>query len=157
MNRITAYNKNEVDQYFSNLEKAMDKYKFSPDRIYNVDETGIFTVPKKTAKRMGPKRIKQFGVISSGERDKTVIVICAMSATGSYIPPLFVYPRVRMNPLLEKSGPTGAMYCCSNNGWSNEKIFLKWLIHFQNKVRATAEAPALLVLDNHSSRISLVF
>jgi hypothetical protein len=155
VNRITAFNKTEVDQYFCNLQKVMQKYNFSPDRIYNVDESGISTVPKETAKRLGPRGIKQFGVIASGERGKTVTVICAMSAIGSYIPPLFVYPRVRMTPLLEKNGPAGAMYCCSNNGWSNEEIFLKWLHHFQDKVRATAENPVLVVLDNHASHISL--
>ncbi|EFA13028.1 hypothetical protein TcasGA2_TC011494 [Tribolium castaneum] len=85
----------------------MEKYNFSFDRIYNVDESGISTVQKETAKRLGPKGIKQFGVISSGERGKRITVICAMSATG-YIPPLFVYPRARMTPLLEKNRPIGA-------------------------------------------------
>jgi hypothetical protein len=123
VNRITAFNKTEVDQYFCNLQKVMQKYNFSPDRIYNVDESGISTVPKETARRLGPRAIKQFGVIASGERGKTVTVICAISADGSYFPPLFVHPR-------EKNGPAGTMYCCSNNGWSHEEIFLKWLHHF---------------------------
>lgn len=155
VNRITAFNKTEVNQYFQNLSNVIDKNNFPPERMYNVDETGISIVPKETAKRLGPKGIKQFGVIASGERGKNVTVICAVSAVGSYIPPLFVFPRKRMTPLLEKNGPAGAVYCCTKNGWSNEDIFYRWLQHFQNHVRATKENPILLILDNHSSHISL--
>ncbi|KAB0805366.1 hypothetical protein PPYR_02336 [Photinus pyralis] len=101
------------------------------NRIYNVDETGISTVPKETSKRLG---VKQFGIISSWERRKNITVIAAFSASGNYIPPLFVFPRKRMSPYLQKNGPSGAIYTCTDNGWSNENVFSLWLKHFQNKV-----------------------
>ncbi|KAB0790474.1 hypothetical protein PPYR_15137, partial [Photinus pyralis] len=128
---ITAFNKTEVDRYFQNLVNVQKTYKFLPDRIYNVDETGISTVPKETSKRLG---VKQFGIISSWERRKNITVIAAFSASGNYIPPLFVFPRKRMSPYLQKNGPSGAIYTCTDNGWSNENVFSLWLKHFQNKV-----------------------
>lgn len=155
INRIMAFNKAEVDRFFVNLENVMSRYHFNSDRIFNVDETGISTVPKENSKRLGPKGIKQFGVVSSWERGKNVTVICAVSASGIYIPPLFIFPRKRMSPVLEKNGPREAVYTCTKNGWSNEAIFMQWLKHFQKKVASNEENPVLLILDNHCSHISL--
>ncbi|KAB0790164.1 hypothetical protein PPYR_15508, partial [Photinus pyralis] len=87
---------------------------------FYVDETGISTVPKETSKRLGPKGVKQFGIISSWERAKNITVIAAFSASGNYIPPLFVFPRKRKSPHLQKNEPSGAIYTCTDNGWSNE-------------------------------------
>jgi hypothetical protein len=42
-NRSTVDEK-EVKMFFDNLEGAMERYKFPPDRVYNMDETGINTV-----------------------------------------------------------------------------------------------------------------
>jgi len=104
LNRISAFNKTEVDRFFQNLISVMDKYKFSESRIFNVDETGISTV-QKPAKIFAPKGQKQVGSAISWERGKTVTVVCAMSTLGQYIPPMFIFPRQRMNPHLQKNGP----------------------------------------------------
>ncbi|XP_052744306.1 uncharacterized protein LOC128199326 [Bicyclus anynana] len=68
---------------------------------------------------------------------------------------MFIFPRKRMTPTLEKDGPTGAIYKCSDNGWINEELFLQWLKHFTHFTKPSAEEPILLVLDNHASHISL--
>ncbi|KAJ4445218.1 hypothetical protein ANN_07019 [Periplaneta americana] len=54
-----------------------------------------------------------------------------------------------------EDGPIGAVYSCSDNGWINETLFLVWLKHFQQHVKATEDDPVLLVCDNHASHISL--
>lgn len=132
-----------------------DKFKFREDRVFNVDETGISTV-QKPCKRLGPKGIKQFGAKTSGERGKTVTVICCVNASGNcYVPPMFIFPRIRMASTLTKNGPCNAIYSCSKTGWSNEECFYQWLEHFQKTVKSSKDDPVLLVLDNHSSHISL--
>ncbi|KAH9636306.1 hypothetical protein HF086_003273 [Spodoptera exigua] len=78
-----------------------------------------------------------------------------MSAAGGYVPPIFILPRKRMTPALEKDGPTGAIYKCLDNGWINEELFLQWLKHFIQYAKPSAEEPILLILDNHASHISL--
>lgn len=60
-----------------------------------------------------------------------------------------------MSLQLGKGGPLGAVYRCSKNGWSNENLFFEWIQHFANYVKASTEDPLLLLLDNHSSHISL--
>ena len=41
INRISAFNRDEVNHFYSNLETLFSKCKFLPTRIYNVDEMGI--------------------------------------------------------------------------------------------------------------------
>lgn len=70
LNRVTAFNKEEVRRFFENLEKVITKYKFAPTRIYNMDETGITTC-HKPSRIVAPKGQKQVGAITSLERRKT--------------------------------------------------------------------------------------
>ncbi|CAH2059779.1 unnamed protein product, partial [Iphiclides podalirius] len=48
--RKMGFNRNQVEGFFVNLESAYQKYKFAPGFIYNMDETGIQTVPDKLPK-----------------------------------------------------------------------------------------------------------
>lgn len=154
INRIKAFNENDVKLFYENLGKLFDKYKFAPENIYNVDESGITTV-QKPSKVLSPKGIKQLGCKTSNERGKNVTVICCMSASGKYVAPMFIFPRRRLASNLEKNGPVGAIYSCSPTGWSNDALFLDWLQHFKKKVKPTQDEPVLLILDNHTSHISL--
>jgi hypothetical protein len=118
-----------------------------------VDETGISTV-QKPAKILAPKGQKQVGSVISWERGKNVTVVCAVSAVGQFISPMFIFPRARMNSQLMRDGPVGAIYRCSKNGWINEVLFFEWLKHFQKHVKSSEEDPVLLILDNQGSHIS---
>lgn len=42
--RSTGFNKAAVNEFYANLKSLMDKFKFNPDNIYNLDESGISTV-----------------------------------------------------------------------------------------------------------------
>ncbi|XP_047108578.1 uncharacterized protein LOC124777278 [Schistocerca piceifrons] len=154
INRIQTFNEEEVNAYFKNLENVFEKYKFIEGQVFNVDETGINTV-QKPERILAPKGVKQIGGATSWESGKNVTVICCFSAAGSYIPPTFIFPRKRMSNLLSKGGPVGAMYGCSVNGWSNESLFFELIQHIQNNVKSTIDDPVLLILDNHSSHVSI--
>ncbi|XP_050499832.1 tigger transposable element-derived protein 4-like [Diabrotica virgifera virgifera] len=154
INRITAFSRNEVTIFFNNLSRLMEKYAFSPNKIYNCDETGVTTVqrPPKIYAEKGQKRV---GFVTSWERGKTTTAMCAVNATGTYIPPMFIFARQRMASHLQRNGPPGALYTCSKNGWITEDIFLTWLQHFQAFVKASKEDPVLLIMDNHSTHCTL--
>lgn len=154
LNRAIAFNKDEVDIFFKLFGDLMEKFDFPPRNIFNVDETGITSVqdPGKIVAEKGQKRV---GSITSGERGQTVTAVCAMSATGIFVPPMLIYPRQRHSVALEADGPRGALYRCSKNGWINEDLFVDWLKHFANHTKPSEKDPILLILDNHSSHISL--
>lgn len=87
------FNKPVVMQFFNLFGKLMDRYKFTPDRLYNCEETGISSVPTNKAKIIPAKDRKQVGTITSIERSKTVAVEKCMNSIGRYIPLLLFFPR----------------------------------------------------------------
>lgn len=149
-----AFNRNEVDLFFNNLDELMTRYQFGPSRIWNVDETGITTVHKPD-QIYAMKGQKQVGAISSGERGKNTTVCCAISASGFYVPPMFIYARQRMTPQLSRNGPPDSIYECSKSGWMTEHLFVEWLKHFCRFAHPSQDNPVLLTADNHSTHISL--
>lgn len=153
--RVIGFNKVQVDRFYQNLKEIYDRHKFKPNRIYNVDETGMSTVPKKTPKVVSTKGKKVVGKVVSAERGITVTAICCMSATGHYVPPAFIFPRKRTRDDLLNDAPSQSICMVSDSGFVNTDLFITWLKHFQSFVHATPEDPVLLLLDNHSSHISL--
>jgi hypothetical protein len=60
-----------------------------------------------------------------------------------------------MSPLLEKYGPSCAVYHYSKSGWTSADLFMVWLKHFAGHTRSSIEHPVLLILDTHSSHCTL--
>ncbi|KAG5865850.1 hypothetical protein JTB14_035343 [Gonioctena quinquepunctata] len=93
--RTSGFNKSNVEIFFKNYSEVMIKYKFSPDRIVNTDESGVLTVMQ--APRIITKSgMKQVGQCVSSERGTLVTFCGIITATGVAIPPLYIFPRVRM-------------------------------------------------------------
>ena len=44
--RAMAFNRTTVNEFYDNLETVMNKFKFQPSDIYNLDETGATTVQR---------------------------------------------------------------------------------------------------------------
>ncbi|KAH9636837.1 hypothetical protein HF086_017080 [Spodoptera exigua] len=153
--RAIGFNKVQVDRFNANLKEVQGNYNISPGRIYNMDETGMSTVPKKTPKVISLKGKKNVNKIVSGERGQTITAICCVSATGNYVPPAFIFPRKRMKGELIDGAPAGSIGMTSDSGFINTDLYLQWLIHFKDYTSPTVDNPVLLIIDNHSSYISL--
>ncbi|KAJ4447007.1 hypothetical protein ANN_08995 [Periplaneta americana] len=99
VNRILAFNEDEIQRAYSNLESLFSKFNFPATRIYNVDETEVSTlhIPSRI---IASKGTTQVSAITSWERGKNITVCCAVSAAGHYIPPMFIFPHQRMSPQL---------------------------------------------------------
>ncbi|XP_039282920.1 uncharacterized protein LOC120351048 [Nilaparvata lugens] len=153
--RIMGFNRVQLNNYFNNLETVMEKYGFSSDRLYNMDETGVQTVPNKLPKHVAPKGKREVGKSVAAEQGQTVTVVCSMSAVGHHIPPFFIFSRKRINPQLINGGPTGCDMAVTDKGYMTSATFIIWLKHFQKFTHPTVERPVLLILDNHISHVSL--
>lgn len=94
---------------------------------------------------------RQVGAIASAERGVNTTAMMAVSADGQYMPPMFIFPRQRMNDALKIGAPTGLIFTCNPSGWSNVATCSTWFDHFLAHARPTADAPVLLILDGHSS------
>lgn len=153
--RAMGFNKPQVERFYKNLSDLYDKYHFQAHKIFNMDESGFSTVPNKPPKVLSTKGKRCVNKISSAERGQNVTVVCAMSSSGQFIPPAFIYKRKRMKPELLDNAPPSAIGMNSDSSFINADLFIQWLQHFKAHAMPTQEQPVLLILDNHSSHCTL--
>lgn len=155
LSRSMAFNKTQVDDFFKKYISVLEKHKFTAERIWNLDETGITTV-MRPVKIVSTKGKKQVGQIASAERGALVTYVGIISAIGTSLPPIFVYPRIR-NPseYLSERFPTGSIALGNKSGWMTSELFPEVLKHIVKHTHCSTDNKILLVLDNHESHISV--
>lgn len=121
LSRAVGFNKPKVQQFFTLYKEVLQQRQFLPSQIWNMDETGITNV-HKPGKIIASKGVKQVSKMTSGERGATVTVICAMSASGTFLPPMMIFPRKRMVDTLMTGAPPQSLGCCSPNGWTDSGL-----------------------------------
>ncbi|XP_059053650.1 uncharacterized protein LOC131847939 [Achroia grisella] len=154
LSRASSFNEHNVSKFYDNLANVMDRYKFEPNDIWNMDETGVTTV-QKPSKIVAQKGVKQVGAVTSAERGRLVTVAVAINAQGGHIPPFFVFPLKRYQDHMIREGPVGCAGAGNASGWMQEAEFLLFLEHFKKQVKPTVDQKCLLLLDNHASHISI--
>jgi len=147
--RAQAFNRPNVMKFFTILQNVQQINNFLPHRVFNVDETGLTTVQSKCSKIFALKGRRQVGSLTSAERGVLSTIVVCMSAGGNFIPPMIIFPRVRMKPELQDGAPPGTIFHCHPSGWMQLEIFTEWFQHFINHAKPTAEDPVLLILDGH--------
>lgn len=155
VNRAKAFSKQNVDAFFRNLSKVLDENRYEPHRIWNMDETGCPTVPTKVVKVIAQKGTRRVGQKTSAERGTTVSLALAVSATGQSIPPFYIFPRKNMQQIFMTHANACDVGRPSDSGWMNAKLFLDYMRHFIKHTNASKKSPILLVLDNHTSHLSI--
>ena len=124
-----------------------------PHLIFNLDEKGLTTEHK-------PPHIVASShdcplAVTSG-KGQTVTLIGCGSASGTAIPPFFVFPGKRMNESLLAGKSPGAAATMSDSGWSNHAIFRQYLVeHFVKYAPGRDNEKCLIVLDGHKSHVSV--
>lgn len=152
--RAIGFNKEKTKRFYDVLQSVLfeDATLIIPDsNIYNVDETGL-TVCQKPTKIIAAKGKRCVGSLTSAEKGRTITVICCVNGIGTFIPPMMIFPRVRMKPELIDKAPNGSIGVATKSGWVNEEAFLKWFNHFLHFVQPkTRDQPVILIMDGHSS------
>ncbi|KAJ8875529.1 hypothetical protein PR048_023424, partial [Dryococelus australis] len=145
-----GFNRVSVGSFFDLLTAEYDEHKFTPDRIWNVDETGVSTVPNKKSKVLALRGKKQVGALTSAERGTLVTAEVCMSASGMFMPLMFVFPRqTDKNALLDHSLPRSI--AANESGWMQKHIFINWFKKFVEITNPSEDRPVLLFLDGHAT------
>lgn len=93
--------------------------------------------------------------MTSAERGQHVTAVCCMGTTGHFVPPALIFPRKNWKHELLDGAPVGTLGLVQEKGWMTGEVFLQWLEHFCQHVKASLEDKVLLVLDGHSSHKNL--
>ena len=105
----------------------------------------------KPSRIIAKKGQKQVGKITSGERGKTVTILCSMNAHGRHIPPFMIFPRKKMNDHLFLGSPPGTVGVPMDSGWTDSAVFIKRMKHFVDHVKTTSAKKVVLFVDGHAS------
>ncbi|XP_029347179.1 uncharacterized protein LOC115034416 [Acyrthosiphon pisum] len=154
ISRAMNFNRANVKLFMDKYESVMLKYKFEAQHIYNLDGTGITTV-QNTEKVVALQGKKQIGAITSGECGTLVTMCLAVNATGNFIPPMFIFPRVNYKDFFIRGGPAGCIGASNKSGWMQGEKFLTFMKHFANHVRPSVDRKILVLLDNHEPHLFL--
>ncbi|KAG8237724.1 hypothetical protein J437_LFUL017026 [Ladona fulva] len=149
--RTRTFNRPVVTQFFKILGEVNSAQQYPPHRIFNVDETSIGTVSSRNSGVLAKKGRRQVGRIVSGERGETTTAVICMSAGGTFVPPMLIFPRKRMKAELTDGAPPGTIFACNSSGWMRLEVFETWFHHFIQHAKPSKEDPALLLMDGHLS------
>ncbi|CAB3251125.1 unnamed protein product [Arctia plantaginis] len=149
--RTQGFNSEAVKEFFDILEAEMRNNNFPPDRIFNVDETGLTVVQSKVPQVVGKKGKRQIGALTAAERGSLCTVVCCMSASGIFVPPMMIFPRKNFTDLLMKGAPPGTIGKVHPSGWIQSNLFTEWFRHFIEKTNPSEASPVLLIFDGHYS------
>lgn len=154
--RNMSFNKPNVDLFFDNLQSVLscNPKLTDPTRIYNLDETCTNThlSPEKVIAPTGIRGVQQ---ANSDERGTTVTTCCVISAAGTFLPPVMIFPRQKVNAQMTESGAPGMLALANSSDWMNADAFDSVMDHFIQKTGSLCENPTLLILDNYSSHIDI--
>lgn len=156
-----AVTEHKIRQWFEELRQFLEDANSTdlmnnPDRIFNLDETGVQMCPK-AGLILGPKNYRATYDIASGKEKECLTVLCNFSASGEIVPPFIVYPLKRISKEIVNSVPDDWGIGRSDSGWMTgqtflcyvKEIFLPWV---KSK---NIELPILLLVDGHKSHISM--
>ena len=135
---------------FDLLKKTLDDNGLinSPERIYNIDKTGVPLDPKApyVVTKKGTKKVRYR---STGKKGQITVVACG-SATGQIIPLTVIFESKRVNNAWTRNELPGMSYGCSDSGWITTELFESWLCNHFLK-HAVSDRLLLLLLDGHST------
>lgn len=154
--RATSFNKENIKTFFDNLKRAMDRHPSFGNgcRIYNLDETATTTV-QRPQKVLAPKGVRNLGKVTSGEKGTLVTTCAIVNATGQALPPVLIFPRKNYKDYMLTGAPPGSLGLANPTGWMTAELFVEVINHFIKHTSASPENPALLIIDNHESHLSI--
>ncbi|XP_039304742.1 uncharacterized protein LOC105194808 isoform X3 [Solenopsis invicta] len=145
----TGFNKETVSAFFKILGNVYEEQNYNADRIFNVDAIGFNIIQCKIPQIVCLKGKRQIGLLTADDRESLITVICSMSAGGTFIPPMIIFPRKNMIDIVMKGAPAGSIGRCHPSGWVQTHLFTEWFEHFIKNTNPTKESPILLILDGH--------
>ena len=81
-------------------------------------------------------------------------MLSCVSASGSFIPPMMVYPRKRAVPEQFREGAyPNTLFGSSENGWMTSQLYIEWFKFFLRNIPPAR--PVLLIKDGLSYHISI--
>ena len=110
---------------------------------------------KKLRNIVAAEGLKQISSVTSGERGSLVTMCVAVSAIGSSVPPMFIFPRQNFEDHFIRDGPTVCVGVTNPPVWMTTENILVFIKYSAKHARPSTEKPVRLLLDNHHSHLGI--
>ena len=151
-----------VNHWFDILEETVKKLGIEdrPDLIWNSDESGLPSEPKK-CKVISLKGQKTLQIVTGSDRDNTT-VLAAVSTSGKTFPPLIIFQGKQVQTTWWTTTNANHEFYpwiySNEKGWMKADIFHKWFVEWEIKSRTENEEGVLetrlMIYDSHLSHVS---
>lgn len=155
LNRVNSFNAEAVQSFYNNLDLVLGSASFEPYTIWNMDESGFSTVPNTFGKVIAERGSRKVGQITSQERGTLISMALTVNAAGGSIPPFFLFPLKNMQTKFMKHASPGAVGFANGSGYMKQTEFVSFMQHFIKYSNTSKERQHLLLLDNHTSHLSI--
>jgi hypothetical protein len=154
--RVKEIYREDVIEWFDELDKLIRECNIKRENIYNMDETGssIGTLQRKHV--IVNKMEQAQGKIEPGRQEWVTVVEC-ICADGSSIPPLIIFKGENFNcQWIPTNSSEDWYYACNSKGWTSNEHAMEWLQKcFEPTTREKANgATRLLIYDGHGSHVT---
>jgi hypothetical protein len=147
-----------IEPWFELVRRTKERYGILDEDTHNFDECGFMMgmicaqmVFTGSEKRSNPKKIQP------GNRD-WVTIIQGICAAGWAIPPFIIFGGKVLISSWYPDLPRDWIIETSDNGWTTNKLGVRWLKHFDEHTKdRTVGAYRLLIIDGHESHSSYEF
>ncbi|CAM9412197.1 unnamed protein product [Pylaiella littoralis] len=146
-------------QFYERWAALLDEVKPEANHVHNTDETGTTPQGTKTTKAFAESGQKVIGSMRSNSRENTTVV-ATISADGHTWAPTIIFKgqRLQADWFVERNGPEGARYTCTDSSFMQGDVFIAYLKGFHKQLgdRGLLDGkPHLLLLDGHASHVSV--
>ncbi|CAH0550237.1 unnamed protein product [Brassicogethes aeneus] len=144
-----SLNKEKSAYYFNKLKEIIRNHKLEPNRIWNMDETGIPTLQIYNGcidQEVGKSNAQEYG--------RLITMALAVSASGDFTPPYFLAPDESIKELLISSGPENCRVETNALGWMEADHFYNFLNQLSDHTQSSPDDKILLLIENHEYYLS---
>ena len=153
--RAQAFNPQRVDDFYDelkNIYEELDLQNF-PQLIYNIDETGLSTIPNAPSRVIASKGSRTVQAIQTGERGTLTTIIPTINAAGDCFPPFVIMKGGVVADEIHQLYPS-AKFVNTKSGYIDNEIFISFLHFFQDNRIKIPGKKCLLFLDGHASHLA---
>lgn len=144
----------KLELFFETVKSLISVNDLNAMRIYNMNETSFISCNRSATvvALRGSKSVWRKDITANFH----LSVVACGSASGRVVPPLFIFPGMRVErDLMSGCGIEGARVTCSASGFIKKVIFVKWVEMFAKSVPSAVKCPLLLIFDGYLSHLSI--
>lgn len=146
-------NDDSILSFYSSYATLDQVYHFDPDQVWSQDETG--TTQNEFPRVVVASSSQQKVGIRTSSSEGHISISAAVSAEGLVAPPLFIFSNSEVGVHDLDHAPPGSTAISVSSGYMQDWIFVQWFKNWVTWVRLSTSKPLLLIVDNHSSHLSM--